>query len=461
MPRPGPFRFRPSRLGIRARITGGSLVIAVLISGAAGILIYAQVQNIVTQGQSDVLRNIEAPYVTALASDKEDVDHPGPRQHVRVTDPTGVVKVDTLPKHLALHTEALERIGTHSISTPSGSYLVRVINVTSTRGEWRVVTAVSDDREVAILNQVAALLIASIAIINVVFGAASWLIGTVALSPVVRLRTSASELMTHAGGELLPVGPARDEIADLALTLNELIGQLRASAERERQIVSDASHEMRTPLAIMTTQLELAQAEASSLSQMRADVAAAQLTLTRLTSLATSLLELSRIDAQAAPGRARLDDLVAELADAADRGRLRVNGRDIQIDYASSIPAGDDSMHAAVSVPDFGRVLDNLVNNSLAAVTETGRIEVTLDFDDRHLVLRVTDDAGGMASDFVDRAFDRFSRAATNQSGTGAGLGLAIVEGIATVAEGSVQLDNRPGVGITVTVRFALSGTDS
>ncbi len=140
--------------------------------------------------------------------------------------------------------------------------------------------------------------------INISFGAAAWFIGSAALSPVTRLRRSAADIVSKPGTELLPVDSAGDEISDLARTLNELITNLRASAERERQIVSDASHEFRTPLAIIQTRLELAQRQANTLEEMQVDVSAAQKAIGRLSALATSMLELSRIDAQNEPGRA-------------------------------------------------------------------------------------------------------------------------------------------------------------
>lgn len=91
-----------SRLTIRARITGGSLLIAILISVAAGIVIYNQVQRIVSEGQVRVLEGIEGPYVTAINDgDTEDFDPPGPGQFVAVIAPDGAVAVNTLPEPLA------------------------------------------------------------------------------------------------------------------------------------------------------------------------------------------------------------------------------------------------------------------------------------------------------------------------------------------------------------------------
>jgi two-component system OmpR family sensor kinase len=446
-----------SRLTIRARITGGSLLIAILISIVAGIVIFTQVQRIVSDGQVRVLENVEGPYLTALKTNgTDDVDPPGADQLVAVVAPDGTVHVNTLPDALAAQLDELvaRPDETRKVTAGSRTFLVRETTVETDAGVWSVVTANADDLESSVLNQVAFLLIASIAGINLAFGAASWFIGTAALGPVGRLRRSAATLVTSPGKELLPVGPAQDEISELASTLNELITGLRTSAERERQIVSDASHEFRTPLAIIQTQLELAQRQADTLPKMREDVAAAQRTVARLSALATSMLELSRIDAQATPGSSTPQELAAELSDAADRGRQRVGHRDIRIEYSSEIAI--ESRRVAVSDADFGRVCDNLVNNALAAMGESGLIELSLMVGDDAAVLRVNDSAGGMDEAFVPLAFDRFSRADDARTGLGAGLGLPIVAGIVSVSGGEIVLDNRPGDGLGVIVSFPL-----
>lgn len=447
-----------SRLTIRARITGGSLLIAILISIVAGIVIFTQVQRIVSDGQIRVLENVEGPYLTALnASGADEVDPPGAGQLVAVVAPDNVVHVNTLPDGLSAELDSLltRPDTTRNVVVGSEMFLVRVTIVQTDSGTWSVITASRDDLEASVLNQVAFLLIASIAGINLAFGAASWFIGSAALSPVGRLRRSAATLVSSPGKEMLPVGPAQDEISELASTLNELITQLRVSAERERQIVSDASHEFRTPLAIIQTQLELAQRQAVTLPDMQADVAAAQKTLARLSALATAMLELSRIDAQATPGSSTTEELAAELADAADRGRQRVGHRDIRIEYSSEPMAGARAV--AVSDADFGRVCDNLVNNALAAMGVAGLIELSLSLREDDVLLRVSDTAGGMDEEFLPLAFDRFSRADDARTGGGAGLGLSIVAGIVSVSGGAVTLHNRPGEGLAVEATFPLA----
>jgi len=261
-----------SRLTIRARITGGSLLIAILISIAAGVVIFTQVERIVHDGQVRLLEGIEGTYVTAIDDgDTHEMDPPGPGQFVAVVDATGTVVLDTLPDTLSDQVTGLAA-EPDGVRTVGEDYLVRSTSVPAEDGTWHVITAIESDDE--LLHQVAILLIVSFAVLNLAFGVAAWLIGSAVLHPVTRLRASAEELVSAPGTDLLPVGPARDEISDLAATLNELIGDLRASADRERQIVSDASHEFRTPLAIIQTRLELAQRQATSLADMRSDVAA-------------------------------------------------------------------------------------------------------------------------------------------------------------------------------------------
>ena len=454
---------RLNRLGIRTRITGGSLLIAILISLIAGIIIRNQVVHIVYDGEVSVLRSITAPYRTALTTEPTpELDPPGGEQEAAVVDPQGLTVINTLQRALRpqLHDLVSHDTDTRMVVAEGVNYLVSVSTVKTPQGTWSIVAARNGDAQASVLNSITVLLIVALAIINLGFGAASWFIGTAALNPVNRLRRSASELASQPGDELLPVGPADDEIAQLARTLNELIGELRASADRERQIVSDASHELRTPLAILQTKLELALSQAGTLAQMRTEVASAQQTLHRLSTLATSLLVLSRIDAQSDRGAATVDELTAELADAADRGRLRVGAGDAVIDFTVDVASSGRTV--AISTHDFGRICDNLVNNALTARPDSGHIELALRHRPDGLLLTVDDEAGGMDEAFVPHAFDRFARDTERSAdSTGAGLGLAIVSAIVSVAGGKIALVNTPGSGLRVEIALPFAHSDT
>ena len=133
-----------------------------------------------------------------------------------------------------------------------------------------------------------------------------------------------------------------------------------------------------------------------------------------------------------------------------DRGRLRVAGRRIRIDYADDVRL--PGAVVPVSVDDFGRICDNLIGNAANAIGDEGSIELRLTQGSGGVILAVSDDGGGMDEEFVPFALDRFARQSEARSTGGAGLGLSIVAGIAANAGGSVSLVNTPTVGLRVDV---------
>lgn len=444
-----------NNVGIRTRIAGGSLIIAILISVAAGIVINSQIERIVREGTTAVLRSERAPYVVALESEPtEAFDSPGPSQLVAVVAPDGSTPVNSLPAALtAILPELVSLEKSQSVDAGGTRFIVHATPVQVGSDMWTVVAARNADAETTVVLQMRLLLVLGLAVISVGTAIAAWLLASASLAPVNRLRASAETLSESSTTELLPTGVSRDEISALAHTLNDLIDRLRASTARERQLVSDASHELRTPLALVTTQLQLAIAESSSLEQMASDVRGAQRNVARLSSLVTSLLELSQIEAIGYDGHAFAHDLAGEVAEAADRARPRATAAGIALSYRVLSDVGTGDLQFPIHAEDFGRVIDNLVSNSLRAIGTEGRVDITLSLHETELVLTVADDGGGIDPAFEPMAFDRFSRADTSRaSGAGSGLGLAIVAAIIRGAGGTVRLDNRPGIGLAVVV---------
>ncbi|AMB57593.1 hypothetical protein AWU67_00525 [Microterricola viridarii] len=446
---------------IRNRIAGGSLLIALLISLAAGIVINAQIERIVRDGSVAVLESDSAGYLTALVNEAgEPFDAPGLAQHVAVVAPDGSTPVNTLPSALRdmlpslLEGHSPQQVTPDNPESAGISYLVLSTPVTVNGEEWHVVAARSGHEEATVLGQMRVLLIVALAVIVLGTAATAWLLTTAALAPVKRLRASAEELSASSGTELLPVASARDEISELAETLNELIVRLRASALRERQLVSDASHELRTPLAILTMQLQLAAAEASSVEQLLGDVEGARRNVARLTALVNSLLELSSLEAEEARGgdRSTAAELDREARDAVERARFRHGDAGVELSYESTLPPGGGPVYA-VKAEDFGRIIDNLASNAVTAMPGGGVLSVSLALTRGSLVLRVVDTGGGLDPGFEAHAFERFSRGdAARAAGRGTGLGLAIVAAIVANADGTIELGNRPGTGLTVTI---------
>lgn len=269
-----------------------------------------------------------------------------------------------------------------------------------------------------------------------------WLAGA-ALRPVEEMRRRAGAITPSTPGQRLPVPRAQDELARLALTLNDMLDRLEAAFQHERRFVSDASHELRTPLALLRTELELALRRPRSHAELAAALASAAEETDRLTRLATDLLLIARSDQSSLPVRRQPVEAQLLLDAAARRFAARAAelGRKLIVEHGPAV-----SVHA--DPERIEQVLGALIDNALAhgrgtvslwAVAVAGRAE-----------LHVGDEGDGFPDGFAARAFDRFSRADEARSRGGAGLGLAIVQSIAAAHDGSAAVTNREGGGADV-----------
>jgi len=447
------------RLTIRARITVGSFLLAAVFFAGAALVVHRQVEGILNSATIEILESDAAPF-TAPSVDlaAESAEAPGEGQLVAVIDPDGVVAMSTIPHALKSQIPKLVAAGPgeHSATTKRAQYRVLVTVVPTDAGDWSVITARSEASSRLILDRLTAGLAGGLVVLTVLFTGASWLLTGAALRPITRLRRGAEALVAEQSTALLPLGEARDEVSDLAATLNGLIAGLRAAAERERHMVSDASHELRTPLAVAQAQLELL--AASTPAAQREDVASAQAAVHRLTRLVSSLLELSRLESRTGAGSASIAEMSAEIGAAVDRARSSVANAHIAVDYtvpgAGAGAGADTSVRIGMSAVTVGRVVDNLVENSIAALAGSGAIQVRLDRVGDGVRLVVADDGPGMPAEFIPRAFNRFSRAdPVRRPHRGTGLGLAIVSAAVAEARGTIELESS-SAGLRVIIRL-------
>jgi len=302
------------------------------------------------------------------------------------------------------------------------------------------------------LDRITQALITGALVIVLGFGIASWLLTGAALRPVTRMRKQAEALVAQRSTEPLPIGSATDELSALAKTLNLFISDVRQSVDRERQLVSDASHELRTPLAILMAQLELAHLSRGDATALEAQIVIAQQSVARLSGLATGLLELSQLDSGAPDIQSGWTELAAELAASVDRARMLAVATRVTIDF--DVVGEPTPSTYLIAVENFGRVVNNLTNNAIAAVQAGGSVRIALRHSASELLLTVVDSGPGMPESFLPVAFDRFSRpdAARAAHDGGSGLGLAIVRAIVQGARGSVTLSNADGFTVTVSL---------
>ncbi|MFG2206137.1 ATP-binding protein [Streptomyces sp. NPDC048638] len=264
-----------------------------------------------------------------------------------------------------------------------------------------------------------------------VVAAVTWLVTRRALRPVEGIREEMAAITASTDlSRRVPVPAARDEIGRLARTTNETLAALETSVERQRRFVADASHELRSPIASLRTQLEVGVAHPELL-----DVPGAVADTVRLQRLAADLLLLARLDAGERPTQARVDlaALVREESSQRVGDRIPVRTGDLV------------GVEVAGSRGQLGRVLGNLLDNAQRHAVSAVRVAVLREGE--WAVLRVDDDGPGVPQDQRERIFERFVRLddARARDDGGAGLGLAIARDVAerhggtlAVGEGSV-----------------------
>ena len=286
---------------------------------------------------------------------------------------------------------------------------------------------------------------------------ATWLLTGYTLRPIAELRRGAAEVTETGVPRDLPVPPARDEVRSLAITLNDMLSRLADAQQRQRDLVSDTAHELRSPIASIRAQLEVALDHPDGLdwTETARDVHADTLRLARLTE---DLLLLARLDGQHL--RTRPIDLAAMCESVAARyatARVPVRAEAAAPDLNKRcVVAGDQDALA--------RLLVNLLDNAVRHAAS--RVCVSVREEGGWAVLTVTDDGPGIPPEDAARVFGRFARlddararAGEDSPGDeGAGLGLAIVRSTAEAHGGSVSLgDAWPG--LRAVVRLPLTAS--
>jgi signal transduction histidine kinase len=307
-------------------------------------------------------------------------------------------------------------------------------------GTLLLAVPVEDDEQT--LATVAVLLaVAVIAVTALVAGITWWVVGR-ALRPVARIRAEVDDITADRLDRRVAVPPSGDEIAALAGTMNRMLDRLDAAATAQRRFVSDASHELRSPVATIRQHAEVAQLhpEATSVDDLAEVVHDEGL---RMQELVDALLLLTRLDERAALQR---DDVDVDDLALAEAKRLRAGGAVVD---ASGV-------HAA-RVRGDARLLGQLVRNLADNAARHARTAVAIGVIERHgqVLLTVDDDGAGVPPGERERIFERFVRLdeARARDAGGSGLGLAIVRAIAEAEGGTVRVEDSPLGG----ARFAVA----
>ncbi|MHB0978935.1 MAG: sensor histidine kinase [Thermoleophilia bacterium] len=315
-----------------------------------------------------------------------------------------------------------------------------------------VVVGTSLERHDETLSQLLAQLLLGGPIALLLTALLAYELASAALRPVESMRREALVISAAEPGRRLPVPPAKDELARLSATLNDMLARLEAAMAKERSFVSDASHELRTPLALLKTELELALSHERPAEELRAALRSAAAETDRLTQLAEDLLVLARFD----QGRLAIRGEPIAAGHILDDVRERFAGRAVYLGRDISATAPSDLTVVADRIR-LEQALSNLVENAL----RHGAGHVSLVGETHHAAaeIHVLDRGPGFAPDFLPRAFERFTRSDEARSGGGAGLGLAIAAVIVQAHGGTIRAGNRGGGGADVCISLPLPST--
>lgn len=273
------------------------------------------------------------------------------------------------------------------------------------------------------------------------------------------ITASAQDITAHNLSMRLPMPAVNDEIGRLTSTLNEMIERLESGFAQIRQFTSDASHELRTPLAIMMGELELMLRRDHTIDEYQIAIASALEEVGRLTTVVTSLLEISRAES----GQVKLNVATVNISKIAS---------DVCEDCEFIAEEKDIKLKAEIQpyvnlTGDAGRLhqlLLNVIDNAIKYTQPGGEVGVKLTIENTDTKIVVTDNGIGISDEDIPHIFDRFYRAdksRTRDEAQGNGLGLSIVKWIVEAHKGTIVVTSAIGKGTTFTITLPAVQTEA
>ncbi|MGW0786757.1 ATP-binding protein [Streptomyces sp. NPDC002911] len=376
-------------------------------------------------GAAGVVPAPSAPAPSPGDDDDDDDDDDPPRSEVS-SDPPGFTN------------------GTATVDGGTADYRLAAVEVTTGQGVTLTVHAGAPlAAEQEAVDTVRTSMLTGLPLMLLVVAGVTWLVTRRALRPVEGIRQELAAITASEDlSRRVPEPDSRDEIARLARTTNETLTVLEASVDRQRRFVADASHELRSPIASLRTQLEVGEAHPELL-----DVSGAVADTVRLQVLAADLLLLARLDAGERPGRAAVGLAALVREEISQRATDRI---------PPDVSVADDSgpLEVAGSRGQLARVVGNLLDNAQRHAERSVAVSVRADGGD--VLVEVTDDGSGVPEAERDRIFERFVRLddARSRDDGGAGLGLAIARDVAARHGGTLTVGEGPGGGARFTLRL-------
>jgi signal transduction histidine kinase len=445
--------------GVRLRSAVASVVVvAVALAAASAVLVWLLDRSL-TQGAETAALQRARTIAGPIAGGETDgisqnlVAGPSEQSVAQVLGPRGTVlasspQLDGEPPLVSTRPKPGTDLTQTKTRLPVGdgeSYVVTALGVSGPGGPYVVLVAQSLQPMERSVTTVTALLATTMPILLLVVGGATFVLAGWSLRPVEAIRRRVADISGRDISGRVPVPEAEDEIARLATTMNAMLARLETAQATQRRFVADASHELRSPLAALRANVELA-ANPRTASAASAETLLAE--TDRLERLVTDLLLLAKADERGQRvdrSDVDLDDLVQ-----AERTRLRAQSGLTIGGQVQAVRVRGDRHQLAQAVRNL---VDNAVRHAVA------RVDLDVRRDGAQAVIEVADDGSGIPAELRERVFHRFVRLDDSRarSAGGSGLGLAIVREVVTAHGGTVVIDDSPTGGALFRIRLPIA----
>jgi heavy metal sensor kinase len=456
-------------LPIRLRLTAWYFAVLAVVLSAFGVSAYLEMRHSIHRTVDEELQ-IRAEGVHQLIERTIQRGHPedlpeGLREHtelrsggalLQVSDEQGnwlyrstVMSDYGVPKPAAVPKRAIDYWGRHvplriwsqKVSVGGQSYLIQ--------------SAFEMDDFYGALEHFALLLFISIPSLLLCAAAGGYWISTRALAPVDQITQTARTISAQNLSSRLVVPNTGDELQRLSETLNGMLERLEAAFKKITQCTADASHELRTPVAVMRTRAELSLRKARSAEEYRDVIAEVLDELEKTSRLIEQLMFLARADSGAETIRFAATNVAEVLREACHQGSALAEAK--QVAFQEQISG--DSMWIQGDASSLRRLFLILIDNAVKYTPANGQVEVSLQRNNGYAVAQVRDTGIGIAETDLPNVFERFYRAdkARSRESGGVGLGLSIGRWITEVHAGTIEVHSAPGRGSTFQIRLPIS----
>ncbi len=456
-------------LPIRIRLTAWYFAVLAVVLSAFGITAYVEMRHSIRQTVDEELQ-IRAEGVhqlierTIQRGARQDLPE-GLREHTelraggallqvsdeqgnwlyrsKVMSDYGVPRPVTIPKRATeyLGRDVPLRIWSEKVAVGGDSYLIQ--------------SAFEMDDFYEALDYFALLLYISIPLLLLFAAGGGYWISSLALTPVDRIALTARNISAQNLSSRLEVPQTRDELQRLSETLNGMLARLEAAFKKITQFTADASHELRTPVAVMRTRAELSLRKARSADEYRDVIAEVLAELEKTSGLIEQLMFLARADSGAETLHFTATNVAEVLREACHQGVALAEAK--QIAFQEQIPTG--SMWIQGDATSLRRLFLILIDNAVKYTPGGGQVEVSLQRNGHYAIAEVRDTGIGISDADLPNVFERFYRAdkARTRELGGVGLGLSIGRWITEVHAGTVEVRSSPGRGSTFQIRLPLA----